>query len=219
MDITKQLLERLKTEAKQYGFSESELQAYAEGIAAGVQIKDDADDATVAAAVDAAVKGALPMLRLTQSAVTRQVALARSAWEKQQQTTTKPEPPKQHDPNQKDDDALARITAMLEAQAKEISDLKANRVAQDRKGQLQKALDGTGAFGEREMKNFQRMTFKDDAEFDAYMSEVNESLAAYNKERSDAGLSALGSRPLTPTPPSESVMTDAEAEHLAELLV
>lgn len=214
MDITKQLLERLKTEAKQYGFSESELQAYAEGIAAGVQVKDDADDATVAAAVDAAVKGALPMLRLTQSAVTRQVAQARSAWEKQ--LPAKPEPKQEP---KKEDDALTRITAMLEAQAKEIGELKASRVAQDRKGQLQKALDGTGAFGEREMRNFQRLTFKDDADFDAYLSEVSESLAAYNKERADAGLNALGSRPLTPSPPSERVMTDAEAEHLADLLV
>ena len=211
--ITKQLLERLKTEAKQYGFSESELQAYAEGIAAGLTIEDGADDAAVATAVDAAVKGALPMLRLAQGAVTRQVAQARSAWEKQQ---AKPEP--KQEPKQ-DDEALARITAMLEAQAKEIGELKASRVAQDRRGQLQKALDGTGAFGEREMKNFQRMTFKDDAEFDAYMSEVGESLAAYNKERADAGLSALGSRPLTPTPQMERVMTDAEAEHLADLLV
>ena len=214
MDITKQLLERLKTEAKQYGFSESELQAYAEGIAAGVQVKDDADDATVAAAVEAAVKGALPMLRLTQSAVTRQVAQARSAWEKQQ--PAKPEPKQEP---KKEDDALTRITAMLEAQAKEIGELKASRVAQDRKGQLQKALDGTGAFGEREMRNFQRLTFKDDADFDAYLSEVSESLAAYNKERADAGLNALGSRPLTPTPQTERVMTDAEAEHLADLLV
>lgn len=208
MDLTQKVLEALKTAAKQYGFSEQELQGFAREL--GVNVEDDADDEAQSAAVDAAVKAALPALRLAQATTERRLA--------RQKSKPEPEPKAEPKADATQEDALAKIMAKLEEQSQRIEALQSERVASSRLSQLEAVIKDTGTFGERERKQFARLSFKDDEDFNAYLGEVGESLAAYNKERADAGLGLLGAHPATPSNLTEKAMTDAELSDLADIL-
>lgn len=76
-----------------------------------------------------------------------------------------------------------------------IASLDHSRTTDTRRKKLEKLVEGTGSFGKSTIKQFGRMTFKDDDEFQNYLDEVSEDLDAINQERANSGLSKLGTIP------------------------
>ena len=76
----------------------------------------------------------------------------------------------------------------------EVSRLKQGNVSNGRRAKLQAILKDTGKFGERRLREFDRIasTFKSEDDFQDYLDEVTEDLESYNQERADAGLKKLG---------------------------
>ena len=76
----------------------------------------------------------------------------------------------------------------------EVSKLKQGNVSNGRRAKLQSILKDTGKFGERRLREFDRIasTFKSEDDFQDYLDEVTEDLESYNQERADAGLKKLG---------------------------
>ena len=77
----------------------------------------------------------------------------------------------------------------------EINSLKGDRVAETRREKLKQLVKDAGTFGKSTLKQFDRMTFKDEDEFNDYLDEVQEDLDKINQERADAGLRKLGEVP------------------------
>lgn len=86
------------------------------------------------------------------------------------------------------------LMTVMKSVSDRVSSLEKGNVSNSRKSRLEKILKDTGKFGERRLKEFDRIkeTFKTDEEFDEYLDEISEDLDAYNQERADAGLAKLG---------------------------
>lgn len=119
------------------------------------------------------------------------------------------------------------LTDAIRSLGDKVSSLERGKVSDGRRTKLQELLKDTGKFGERKLKEFDRIadTFKDDEDFDQYFDEVSEDLDAYNQERADAGLSKLG-KPGAGSPNNKGgedadkpeEITDEELDALADQL-
>ena len=96
--------------------------------------------------------------------------------------------------------------------------MKGEKVTTGRKERLSKLLADTGTYGEAALKNFERMSFKDDDDFDDYFTSVEEDLAKFKQQMADSGLAHLTTPP-TPKqdkPKGEDkVFTDEQLEEIA----
>lgn len=79
----------------------------------------------------------------------------------------------------------------VETLTNEITTLKGEKVASTRKAKLEALLKDAGSYGKRTLKNFDRMTFETDDDFDEFYSDVEEDLKAFNQELADKGLENL----------------------------
>ena len=121
----------------------------------------------------------------------------------------------------------AKLAKMIEDQKAEFASMmselnavKAERVKAQRENKLKEILEGTGVFGERIKKNYAKMSFDTDADFDEFVSGVQEDINAFNQERADKGLDKLGI-PATGEKTEDGKvepMSDAEVEALAAIM-
>lgn len=83
-------------------------------------------------------------------------------------------------------------TEEFESFREEFRQLKADRVKSDRAKKLDEVIKDSGVFGERIKKNYAKMSFATDEEFDEFIGDVQKDLRAFNQERADKGLEQLG---------------------------
>jgi hypothetical protein len=252
----KKVLTVLKTKAKQLGFSYQELKSVAAKIADNLELEDDASDEDVNSAIENAVDDAMEFLSVSQSAAQRAIANYKAkhnvsddddddvdGGEGDDDDTNndgngkkgkKNRQQRQSSKSDEDTDdsnstpAWAKsLTDAIKSLGDKVSSLERGKVSDGRRIKLQELLKDTGKFGERKLKDFDRIadTFKDDEEFDQYFDEVSEDLDAYNQERADAGLSKLG-KPGAGSPHNKggdepekpAELTDEELDALADQL-
>lgn len=238
----KKVLEVLKTnkDIKALGFSRKEVRGVAANVADKLNLKDEATDEEVGEAIDDAIDAVMPLLKLSQSVADRQVQTYKDAHPEKDADTSdddddnndvpaQPSPSKKRNKNTKDDNddvnsaLLASINALTESVSgmkDEIALLKSGKVAESRRAKVEKLLKDTGKFGERMLKAYSRMTFKDDDEFDDYLDELKEDIDAVNQERADKGLEKLGVPPATNIKKKsgeKELMSDDEVKELAKM--
>lgn len=238
----KKVLEVLKTnkDIKALGFSRKEIRGVAAYVADKLNLKDEATDEEVGEAIDDAIDAVMPLLKLSQSVVDRQVQSYKDAHPEKDADDPDDDDDKDDEPahnspskkgkkNTKDDNddvnsaLLASIKALTESVSgmkDEIALLKSGKVADSRRAKVEKLLKDTGKFGERMLKAYSRMTFKDDDEFDDYLDELKEDIEAVNQERADKGLEKLGVPPATSIkkkPGDKELMSDDEVKELAKM--
>lgn len=238
----KKVLEVLKTnkDIKALGFSRKEIRSVAANVADKLNLKDEATDEEVGEAIDDAVDAVMPLLKLSQSVADRQVQNYKDAHpgkdaddpdddDDNDDEPAHASPSKKGKKNTKDDNddvnsaLLASIKALTESVSgmkDEIALLKSGKVADSRRAKVEKLLKDTGKFGERMLKAYSRMTFKDDDEFDDYLEELKEDIEAVNQERADKGLEKLGVPPATnikKKPGEKELMSDDEVKELAKM--
>lgn len=238
----KKVLEVLKTnkDIKALGFSRKDVRGVAANVADKLNLKDEATDEEVSEAIDDAIDAVMPLLKLSQSVADRQVQNYKDAHPEKDADTSDDDddnddepahtsPSKKGKKNTKDDNddvnsaLLASIKALTESVSgmkDEIALLKSGKVADSRRAKVEKLLKDTGKFGERMLKAYSRMTFKDDDEFDDYLEELKEDIEAVNQERADKGLEKLGVPPATnikKKPGEKELMSDDEVKELAKM--
>ena len=238
----KKVLEVLKTnkDIKALWFSRKEIRGIAANVADKLNLKDEATDEEVSEAIDDAVDAVMPLLKLSQSVADRQVQNYKDAHPEKDADAPDDDddnddepahtsPSKKGKKNTKDDNddvnsaLLASIKALTESVSgmkDEIALLKSGKVADSRRAKVEKLLKDTGKFGERMLKAYSRMTFKDDDEFDDYLDELKEDIDAVNQERADKGLEKLGVPPATnikKKPGEKELMSDDEVKELAKM--
>lgn len=217
----KKVLAVLKTKGKALGFSKSEMKRIAAKVADKLELDDDASDDDVQSAVEDAVDEAIELLEFSQSAAQRAISNykkkhnisddddddpddgddldddpdANKGGKKSRQQRQKSNN-KSNDDNDVDDaPAWAKsLMASMEKMGERVSSLEKGNTSESRRAKLQAILKDTGKYGERKLKEFDRIkdTFKDEDDFEDYLDEVSEDLEAYNQERADEGLSKLG---------------------------
>ena len=245
----KKVLEALKTskDIKALGFSRRELKGVAAKIADKLdsEIKEGATDDEIQEAVDEAIDAALPFLQVSQAVSERRVQSYKDAHpvdeeddddddddddpanqkNRKSQTSKKN---KKSDGEDGDETPLAKalkpLMDKLDGMQSEITALKSGNTANSRKAKLEKLLKDTGKFGERTLKAFNRMSFKDDDEFEDFYDEVEADLEAENQERANRGLDKLGAPGASAGAADkrgkkndEEVMSDDEVKALAKL--
>nr|DAU26756.1 MAG TPA: hypothetical protein [Caudoviricetes sp.] len=244
----KKVLEALKTskDVKALGFSRRELKGVAAKIADKLdsEIKEDASDEEVQEMVDEAIDAALPFLQFSQTVLDSRVQAYKNAHplreDDDDEDDDEDEPGsrknrksrvsknKKEDKEGDDDSpfakALKQVMDKLDGMQSEITELKSGKTIEGRKNKLEKLLKGTGKFGERTLKAFNRMSFEDDDEFEDFYDEVEADLEAENQERANRGLERLGAPDATAGAANNrskkndnEMMSDDEVKELAKL--
>ena len=206
----KQVFLLLKKKAQSLGFNRSELESVAVSIADNLNLADDASDEDVDSAIEDAVDNAMPLLQLSQRASSRVIKDFKNSQKGDENNLEEGEGDDNNNPDPKSKKntkpateesettkLLKALNDKLDAQAKEISELKQGKVTDTRKSKLEALVKDTGTFGSRTLRNFNRMAFKDDDDFEDYLDQIKDDLEKENQERAKQGLSKLGVPPTT----------------------
>ena len=226
----------LKTnkDIKALGFSRKELKGIAANVADKLKLEEDATDEDVSEAISSAIDDVLPLLKLTQSAVDRQVQDYKRSIEDDDDDDDDKEPsrrsPSQKNPKSKKDSddadsatlaALKELTQVVTALQGEVNTLKTGNTTNSRRAKVEKLLTDTGKFGERQLRAFSRMSFKDEEEFEEYLEDLKEDIEVENQERADRGLGKLGNIPAPDKNQNnnkeDELMSDEDVKKLAQM--
>ncbi|MBQ8969171.1 MAG: hypothetical protein IJ064_05520 [Bacteroidaceae bacterium] len=245
----RRVLDVLKTrkEIKALGLSRKEVKGIAAKVADKLDLKDDATEEEVTEAIDDAVDSIVPYLEVVQTVADRRLQQYKDAHpandedDDDEDDDTMPGGEGRRSPSKKtgkkgnrqdeDDSELAKAIAKalapfgesLNAIKGQMEELQKGKTADSRKARLEALVKDTGKFGERTIKAFSRMSFKNEDEFEDYLDEVEADLDAENQERLNKGLEILG-KPVGGNVPGsivketgeeESVMSDEEVKELA----
>ena len=229
MDLKKKVFLKLKTGAQAFGYKRDELMSVAAHIADNLKLDENASEEDAEDAVDAAVSGCIPFLKYGQSMATRVINDSKSKDDHDDDdddddddNNQKPSPKKSSKTTSTPKDEtpawVKELQKSVETLASQVETMKGEKVTTGRKERLSKLLADTGTYGEAALKNFERMSFKDDDDFDDYFTSVEEDLAKFKQQMADSGLAHLTTPP-TPKqdkPKGEDkVFTDEQLEEIA----
>lgn len=231
---------KTRKEIKALGFSRKELKGIAAKVADKLDLDDEASDEDVEKAINDEVDAVIPFLQTAQSLADRRLQEYKDAHpadddddddddlddpdddEGGKSPSNKGKKGKGNKNQTATEKLLGELTNTIKGLQTEIADIKSGKTADSRKAKLEALVKDTGRFGERTLKSFARMSFKDDEEFEAYLDEVQEELDAENKERTEKGLDKLGTPPAVRTDgghethKDDEVMSDDDVKDLAK---
>lgn len=231
MDLKKKVFLKLKTGAQAFGYKRDELMSVAAHIADNLKLDENASEEDVEDAVDAAVSSCIPFLKYGQSMATRVINDSKLKDDhdddhdddddddnNNQKPSSKKSPKTTSTPKDETPAWVKELQKSVETLANQVETMKGEKVTTGRKERLSKLLADTGTYGEAALKNFERMSFKDDDDFDDYFTSVEEDLAKFKQQMADSGLAHL-TNPPTPKqdkPKGEDkVFTDEQLEEIA----
>lgn len=223
---------RSKPRVKSLGFDKKELMGVAATIADNLTSDDETSEDELNAEMDKAIDAVLPYLELAQTQASRLLDSYKKKHESNededdfddddsaQRNQKNQKPQKSTEKKDSDNGMMKQFEALMGAVTKMQEDLasfKGEKVKDLRKQKLEMLLKDTGVFGARTMKNFAKMSFDNDEEFEEYYSDVEKDLKDYNQERANVGLSSLGSLPGSKNQKvKEEPFSDEEIAALAE---
>lgn len=235
MKIKRQkVLDALKIKAYDLGFSEEELGKVADKIVNGNEVPDDADDAKINEVVNNSIDSVIDYLSLAQAASQRIISkykkrqeeeAEKKEKEKEKPVGTKTEPTTKKNPeNEEEDD----VKSLLKGLAKKIDDFETKtnerfekintaNIAETRLDRIKSALKDSGDFGEKTLRDFKRMSFADDDDFNSYLKEISDDAQAYITKTSQEGLRNTPPKS-NPNKKDVKVASDEECKALADSL-
>lgn len=224
MDKEQKVLIMLKPKVKSFGFNKAEVKSIAAKIADNLALEEDATEEDVNAAVEASIDAVLPFLQLGQTQANRVIG----TWKKSQNSDGDDEDGDDEDVkfkkasqkkvnNNEQNEVMKALLESVNAMKDEIASLKSAKATDGRKAKLESLLKDAGSYGKSIIKNFNRMKFETDDDFDEYFEEVEADLKIYTQERADEGLSHMGGIPPVGGGASKEVLTDDEVKALAAL--
>ncbi|MBB6109720.1 hypothetical protein SAMN05421821_105138 [Mucilaginibacter lappiensis] len=191
MSLKIKIAARLKAKAAGVNLSQKRIDAIV--IRAEKGLTDESDDA----AIDANLDTINELTPFKEIAALDDHERARTAKEKADKETARlkaieegktPEP--EPDPNESSTDKLLKaLMAKLDKQNQEIASIKGEKVTTTRREQFIKAMAGTPKeYQARELKRFDRISFKDDEDFNTFLEDTKEDHAAAIQEDANSDL-------------------------------
>lgn len=221
---TKQVLSILKPKCKALGFNSSELEGIAADIADNLELDEEASEEDINEKISAEVDSVVPYLKIAQKASNRVIQNYKNNKSNDDDNDEgEAGEGKSNKPSEEADKIptwAQAIIAQNKAIQTELVGLKSERVSDGRRAKLQALLKDTGVFGKNVLKNFDRMSFENESEFDDFYDGVTEDLSALNQERANAGLAKLGASSAQTVHKDKEdkpeVLSDKDIEELAE---
>lgn len=204
------VLQALKPKVASLGFTKEELEGVATQLAGNIQ--EDATEEQITEQVDSVI----PYLKLSQSAVTRIV----NAKKKEE---TQPKAPIVSTPTETEkgaepEDKFEKLMQVIEAQNNKIDALINKDQTATRRAVFASKLKELPEIEQRsKLRLFDRMNFKDNDDFEQFISETEEETAELVKEFSEREVSAMG-KPLRGGKGSDKQATDEEAKEVINKL-
>lgn len=228
---TKQVLVILKPKSKALGFSREELEGIAADVANNLELDEEASDEDVNAEIEKQVNAVLPYLKIAQKTAQRTIQSFKDSknLEDDEVDDSDDDPagnkkPIRKQKKEKEEEQVPAWAQALITQNKalqtEILGLKSERESDGRRSKLKALLKDKGTFGKTVLKNFDKMKFENESEFDDFYDGVVEDLAAIDQERANEGLGKLGA-PASQRKPKEEeveVIKENEIDELAETM-
>lgn len=228
---TKQVLVILKPKSKALGFSREELEGIAADVANNLELDEEASDEDVNAEIEKQVNAVLPYLKIAQKTAQRTIQSFKDSKELDDDEVYDPDDdpagnkkPIRKQKKEKEEEQVPAWAQALITQNKalqtEILGLKSERESDGRLSKLKALLKDKGTFGKTVLKNFDKMKFENESEFDDFYDGVVEDLAAINQERANEGLGKLGAPAAQRKPKEEEVevIKENEIDELAETM-
>ena len=221
---TKQVLSILKPKCKALGFNLEELEGIAADIADNLELDEEASEEEINEKISSEVEAVIPYLKIAQKASNRVIQNSKN--NKNQESDDNDTNAGQDGVNQEKEEekvpvwAQAIITQQKAIQT-ELTGLKSERETDGRRSKLKALLKDTGTFGKSTLKNFDKIKFENEADFEEFYDGVVEDLATLNQERANAGLAKLGATAATSGNKKEKegdkpeVISEKEIEELA----
>ena len=179
------VLQTLKPKVASLGFTKEELESVVESISGTLQ--EDATDEQINAQVDAVI----PYLKLSQSAVTRIV----NAKKKED---TPPKAPdvskttKETEEGAEPEDKFAKLLKVIEAQNEKIDALVNKDVTASRRQTYAAMLkDLPEAIQKTKLKDFDRMSFKDQDDYDTFVQEAEADIPVIKQAIANSDLAEM----------------------------
>lgn len=221
---TKQVLSILKPKCKALGFNLEELEGIAADIADNLELDEEASEEEINEKISSEVEAVIPYLKIAQKASNRVIQNSKN--NKNPESDDNDTNAGQDGVNQEKEEekvpvwAQAIITQQKAIQT-ELTGLKSERETDGRRSKLKALLKDTGTFGKSTLKNFDKIKFENEADFEEFYNGVVEDLATLNQERANAGLAKLGATAATSGNKKEKegdkpeVISEKEIEELA----
>lgn len=228
---TKQVLVILKPKSKALGFSREELEGIAADVANNLELDEEASDEDVNAEIEKQVNAVLPYLKIAQKTAQRTIQSFKGSKGLDDDEVDDPDDdpagnkkPIRKQKKEKEEEQVPAWAQALITQNKalqtEILGLKSERESDGRRSKLKALLKDKGTFGKTVLKNFDKMKFENESEFDDFYDGVVEDLAAIDQERANEGLGKLGAPAAQRKPKEEEVevIKENEIDELAETM-
>lgn len=228
---TKQVLVILKPKSKALGFSREELEGIAADVANNLELDEEASDEDVNAEIEKQVNAVLPYLKIAQKTAQRTIQSFKGSKGLDDGEVDDPDDdpagnkkPIRKQKKEKEEEQVPAWAQALITQNKalqtEILGLKSERESDGRRSKLKALLKDKGTFGKTVLKNFDKMKFENESEFDDFYDGVVEDLAAIDQERANEGLGKLGAPAAQRKPKEEEVevIKENEIDELAETM-
>ena len=222
----KQVLFLLKHKAKSLGFSREELEGIAADIANNLELDNESSDEDVNAEIEKQIDAVIPFLKIAQKTAQRTIQSFKDSQvddivNDEENAGNKNPTNKQN--KEKEEQVPAWAQALIDQNRvlqTEIQGLKSERENEGRRLKLKSLLKDKGTFGKTVLKNFDKMKFENESEFDDFYDGVVEDLAAIDQERANEGLGKLGVPAAQRKPKKEEVevIKDDEIDELAETM-
>lgn len=178
------ILQALKPKTASLGFNKNELDSVVDTISGTIQ--EDATEEQINAQIEAVI----PFLKLSQSAATR---IVNAQKEKKTGKESLASPEAETESENPDEDKFTKLLAVIQGQNDKIDSLinkdqKTTRrsVFESKLKELPQELRTT------KLKDFERMSFRDQEDFDTYISEVEEDIPTILQGLANTNLSATG---------------------------
>lgn len=227
---TKLVFNVLKLKSKALGFNKDELEGIAADVANNFELDEEASDEDVNAEIEKQIDAVLPFLKIAQKSAQRTIQNFKDSQDLDDDEVDDDDddPAGSKKPirklkKEKEEQVPAWAQALItqnKALQTEILGLKSERENDDRRSKLKALLKDKGTFGKTVLKNFDKMKFENESEFDDFYDGVVEDLAAIDQERANEGLGKLGAPAAHRKPKKEEVevIKDDEIDELAETM-
>lgn len=205
--MKEKVLQAMKPKVASLGFTTEELESAATQIAGTLQ--EDATEDRINAQVDAVI----PFLKLSQSAATRIVNAQKKKEEKPKKETEK-----EAGSENPEEDKFDKLLKVIEEQNKKIDSLVNKDVtATRRNAYAAKLKELPDEIQKTKLKDFDRMNFKDQEDFDSFMTEVDEDIPAIVQGLANKGLSEMG-KPIVGGKSTDKQASDKEVKDVINQL-
>lgn len=210
--MQKKVYSVLKPKVSAFGFDKAEVMGIAAEIANNLDLKEDATDEEIDEAIAKQVDSVVPYLKYGQSQANRVINEFKKTSEKKTEEGTKEA---KEEKKSESSDGMKALMDMMRSMQEKLSNLESEKATNSRRSKLEKILKDSGAFGQSKLRDFGRMKFEKEEDFEAYCEEVESDLKSLIQESANNGLSKL-------TPPqdakkkNENVMSDDEIDSLVE---